>query len=161
MVKYNLDVRTIRKKIANWDKLFKYEEDYYWKKCRDKADYLAQKYPKLVAFNGKKKVKCLTCERMITIEEANGCHWIEKGTNWQYRCRRKERNIYCCCERCNAWEKERHHTVLTVHVTKLYWLEWVEDKIYKSFQLHKKPHYTEIEDVIEEYNKKIALIKKL
>lgn len=163
MPKRRLDVRNIKKKIEaeGIHKLYKYEQDYYWKRLRDRADYLAQLYPKLVAYvvnwelDENKKVQCLTCPRKIKFSQANWCHWIEKGSSWQYWCRRKERNIYNCCEQCNAWTKERHHSMLTLHVTKLYWIEWVEQKLQESRQTHSRPKIRDIEEVIEHYEKLI------
>ena len=79
-MKRRLNVRTIEKKIDENGRhnLFKYEAEYFWKKKRDVADYLAQKYPKLLAFKDKKLVRCLTCDKMMTWDDCNGCHWIEK-----------------------------------------------------------------------------------
>lgn len=162
MPKRRLDVRTIRKKIDSdwWENLYKYEQEYYRKKRRDRADYLAQQYPKKVAFKNKKKISCPTCYDLVTYKQCNGCHWIEKGTNGQYRCRREERNIYCCCEKCNAFEKERHHSMLTLHVTKVYWVDRVEEKLNESFQLHSKPRRYEIDAVIEKYEFLLAELDK-
>lgn len=154
------NIVTLKKKIKKvWrDWLFKYEQKYYWKNRRDKADYLAQKYPKLVVFKDHDIVRCLSCPKMMKREDCNGCHWIEKSSNWQYRCRRQERNIYPCCEECNARQKERHHTALTVHVTRLYWLERVEEKLAESYKTHKKPTREEIDATIAHYTE---LIKNL
>lgn len=151
------DIRTIKKKIKEkwWHWLFKYEQIYYRRNRRDRADYLAQKYAKLKVYVWKKKVKCLTCDMVGTIDQMNGCHWLEKRRDWNYWCRWEERNIYCCCEQCNCWEKERHHNRLTVHVMKLYWQERVEGKMAETRKLHPKPQWYEIDEVIEHYTQKI------
>lgn len=156
-MKKRLNVNTIRNKIKKvWrEGLFKYEQDYYRKKRRDKADHLAQKYPKLVAFKDTDRVRCLTCPKMMTREDCNGCHRIEKKANWSYRCRREERNIYPCCEQCNNWNKQTHTRRLTEHVTKIYGQEQVAKRQAEDRKTHKRPSRDEIDAVIKHYTQLI------
>ena len=47
------------------------------------------------------------------------------------------------------------HTALTVHITKIYWIDRVEEKINESYKVHKRPTREEIDAVIEHYTKLI------
>jgi uncharacterized protein YcbK (DUF882 family) len=70
-MKKRLNIRTIMKKKENSEKLYKYEEDYYYDYMRDHLDRIAQMLPKKKAFNKTKKVKCLTCDNVYAIELMN------------------------------------------------------------------------------------------
>lgn len=160
--KVKLDIRTIKKKIEDkwFHRLFRYEEAYarWW--ARDRADYLAQLYPKAVAFQNGWPVKCDCCDRiMYSIDEANGSHWIDKGAKWMsagnYWCRREKRNIHCCTATCNGFDKESHHNRLTTRMVRLYWLEWVEDKLDELTRMHKKPTWDDMMEVIKKYEEEL------
>lgn len=163
MVKRNLNIRTIKKKIEEcwWHKLFKYEQDYYWKNRRDLADQLAQKHARLKAFHWKNKVKCLTCDKIMKFGDSQWCHRIEKKSSGTYRCRRKEWNIYACCEKCNKRDQQTHTRRLTSHVTKLYWSEQVEKRQAEDRQPHDRPKRYEIDEVIDFYKEKIKKLHKM
>jgi hypothetical protein len=80
MTKKRLDIRNIKKKYeeVGRNKLLKYEQKYFYDYHYDHLDRIAQLHPKAKAFQNKKKVKCLTCDDIITHKEANGCHWISR-----------------------------------------------------------------------------------
>ena len=157
MAKRNLNTRTIKKKIdESWrHKLFKYEQDHYWKKRRDKADDLAQKYPKLVAFKNASLVKCYTCDKMMEWKDCNWSHWIEKGKWGNYWARREEWNIYPCCIGCNKHNQQTHIRRLTIYVTSVYWKDRVMGKRREENKVHPKPKRYEIDEVIARYEEKI------
>lgn len=156
--KVRCDIRQIKKKIAEkgiWG-LFRYEEEYAWNWARDRLDYLAQLYPKAVAFKEWKPVKCDCCNKiMYDISEANWSHWIDKGAKGMsagnYWCRWEKRNVHCCTAGCNGFDKESHHNRLTARMVRLYWLEWVDAKLDELTKIHKKPTRDEMMEKIKVY----------
>jgi len=148
-----MNITTLKKKIESvwYSTLLKKEQKYVWDWYRDRADYLAQLYPKVLAFHSKKNVKCECCDRVMTdIKEANWSHRIPRGNYWS---RWQEWNIYCCTEYCNAWDKENHHNRLTMFMINKYWKKKVENWLIESNKIHKKPTYEEIKEVVEKYEK--------
>lgn len=153
-----MNITTLKKKIESvwYYTLLKKEQKYVWERYRDRADYLAQLYPKVLAFHSEKNVKCLSCETIMTdIKQANWSHWIDKWkqSSWNYWCRREEWNIYCCCINCNAFNKEAHHNNLTIYVISKYWLERAKEKTRMINDIHDKPSYEDIKEVVEKYEK--------
>ena len=148
-----MNITTLKKKIESvwYYTLLKKEQKYVWEWYRDRADYLAQLYPKVVAFHSQKIVKCDCCDIMMhNISEANGSHRIGR---WNYWSRWQEWNIYCCAEKCNAFDKENHHNRLTIMMINKYWKDQVEEWEAESRKVHDKPTYEEIKKVVEKYEK--------
>lgn len=74
-----MNITTLKKKIESvgYHNLLKKEQEYVWERYRDRADKLAQLYPKVMAFHGKQSVVCDCCGRVMhDISEANGSHRI-------------------------------------------------------------------------------------
>lgn len=161
--KKSLNIRTLKNKIIEHGrhKLYKYEQEYYRKNRRDKADYLAQRYARLKAFVWKKKVKCITCDKMMSFQDCQWCHWIEKKSNGTYRCRWEERNIYACCEQCNKRNQQTHTRRLTAYVTKIYGARQVAKRQQEDWKTHPKPKRYEIDEFIEYYKNKIKELESL
>lgn len=156
--KVRCDIRAIKKKIEDkwWRGLFRYEEKYARDWARDRLDYLAQLYPKAIAFKSWQPVKCDCCDKvMYSISEANGSHWIDKGAKgmsaWNYWCRREKWNVHCCIAWCNGFDKESHHNRLTARMVRLYGLERVEQKLDELTKIHNKPSWEEMLEKIKEY----------
>lgn len=139
-----MNIKTLLAKYHNKDKLLKKEETYIIRKLIEDNDYKAQKKAKLIDFNWKQTIKCVSCPKIITREEANWCHWFDKSTTWAYRCRREERNIRAWCVECNNYQKERHKTNFTIYQTQRYWLPRVEEKQREFWKTHKKPWIEEL-----------------
>lgn len=139
----------LEKYKTTW-KLLKKEEDFLFKWFRSKNDYLAQKKAKLIDFNWKSKCKCISCDKIMSRSDANGCHWIDKGRTGNYWCRWDERNIRAGCTDCNNYNKERHKSNYTAYMTRRYWQERVENKLRQERQVNPKPHRTELMEIRKE-----------
>lgn len=135
--------KVLEKYKETW-KLLKKEEEFLFKRFRDKNDYLAQKKSKLIDFNWKERCKCVSCDKIMYRSEANGCHWIDKGRTGNYWCRWDDWNIRAWCTDCNNYNKERHKSNYTAYMTRRYWQERVEEKLYQERQINKKPHWTDL-----------------
>ena len=98
--------KVLEKYKETW-KLLKKEEEFLFKRFREKNDYLAQKKSKLIDFNWKDRCKCISCDKIMYRSEANWCHRIDKWRSGNYRCRWEERNIRAWCTDCNNYNKER------------------------------------------------------
>ena len=134
-------------KYKETGKLLKKEEEFLFKRFREKNDYLAQRKSKIIDFKWNANCKCVSCNTIIYWNTANGCHRIDKGRSWNYRCRREERNIRAWCTDCNNYNKEMHKLHYTIYMVKRYWQERVNEKADEEKKLHKKPHRTELYEI--------------
>ena len=148
MPKRKTTVTQVKKKLAEWLPLFKYEEDYYWRWLVDQCD----KYFSLIvrlrdcwdAY-----VACVTkwipvCKWPITKESSQCCHWIRRGFyshRWDFR------NAYAGCSACNCFGLQDHYNAITTYIINTHWLEvWEEMRYSKNMKI---PKIRDLEELLE------------
>ena len=133
----------IKKKIANWDKLFKYEEKYLWDKLVKKADYIFSKYIR----KRDERKDCITSDLDTCshkIEQA--CHRIPRA---YYSHRWNEANCSWWCVSCNSYHPQSHWMSFERYQINKYWMEWVEEQHREKNK--KKPTIEELNEIIEKF----------
>ena len=134
-----MNITKLLKKYREWLKLTKKEETYLRKKLRDKLD---QVFSVWIRTRDKGKW-CITCNWPIQ----HNCHWIDRA--W-YSHRREETNCRWWCVNCNTYRQEEHKILFTIHQTKSYWQEWVDNQIFNRHK--KKPSIQYLLDMIKKYS---------
>jgi hypothetical protein len=151
---YRMLAKKVLEKYKETWKLLKKEEEFLFKRFREKNDYLAQKKSKLIDFNWKDRCKCISCDKIMYRSEANWCHRIDKWRSGNYWCRWEERNIRAWCTDCNNYNKERHKSNYTLYMIKRYWIDRVEKQLYQERQINKRPHRTELMETRKKLNER-------
>ena len=138
-----MNINTLTKKYLAGEKLLKKEQDYLWKKLRDKCDVVFSKW---IRNRDKNKDSisywAYNCDNKIQ----NCCHWIPR--EW-FSHRRDENNCAWGCARCNGFNKQEHITIFTSNQIKKFWQDWVDEQLFKRNKI--KPSIDELLEIIKTY----------
>ena len=143
MVK-KLSLIQIKKKYASWEKLYKYEEEYYVKRLIEKADTVFATFiRKRDAFKGCVSYWAEWCQN----NTSQCCHWIWRAF---YSHRWDKENCYWGCINCNKYRQEEHKIFFTRWIVANKWLKRTDIQLKTR---HKdKPWIEYLLKVIEKYS---------
>lgn len=149
-----MNTQTIINKINSWEKIFKYEESYLWKKLVKKLDEVFNKFIRERDMSN----NCVSywaesCKNLIQ----NACHRIPCE---RYSHRRNENNVNWWCSSCNGFNKQEHQKYYTIRMINRYWQKNIDTMLREKNKI--KPDIDYLIKMIEVYENKSKnlLLKK-
>lgn len=121
---------------------------------RAKAIRLLQKLVRMKAADDHGMVSCVTCGKRIHYKEADGGHWLAKGSCSRFAL--DETNIHCQCKGCNGFGMKHGSAAhnYTLYMIEMYGKDYIEDMLARKNEVHKL-YKADYEEMIADFNEQI------
>jgi hypothetical protein len=123
---------------------------------RAKALRLLQQLVRMKAADDSGMAKCVTCGKSVHYKDADGGHFIPKGSSSRWAL--EECNVHLQCKGCNGFGMKHGSAAqaYTIHMIDLYGKDWVEHMLATKNSVH-KIYKADYEDMISEYKAQIKI----
>ena len=121
---------------------------------RAKALRLLQQLVRMKAADDHGMVTCVTCNTPVHYKDADGGHFIPKGSSSRWAL--EECNVHPQCKGCNGFGMKYGSAAqnYTLYMIEMYGKDWVENMLATKNDVHKL-YKADYADMIEEFNRQI------
>jgi len=121
---------------------------------RAKALRLLQQLVRMKAADDHGMVTCVTCNEPVHYKDADGGHFIPKGSSSRWAL--EECNVHPQCKGCNGFGMKHGSAAqkYTLYMIDMYGKDWVENMLATKNAVHKL-YKADYDDMIEEFNRQI------
>ena len=121
---------------------------------RAKALRLLQQLVRMKAADDHGMVTCVTCNTQVHYKDADGGHFIPKGSSSRWAL--EECNVHPQCKGCNGFGMKYGSAAqnYTLYMIEMYGKDWVENMLATKNDVHKL-YKADYDDMIEEFNRQI------